>query len=499
MHVLRVFQTTFNLCRLSVTLIRLKFSKKIDAKLANDLVNDVLRCGSVTIKFGQWFATKHDISSFEINPLYAELRRTLENCPEHDLNHTKRVFKESFGKDLESVIELCEGPIASGSVGQVYRGFMKREVNEVNEVNEKGVNEKGVTHGNEERERSDRRAGTTEAEAEDREQSDRRVTGTGTTAGRMVVMKVMHPNLAVDYYISSIYLKLLGLFIPTVEVDEFLRNVKAQYNYENEAKNLKMMYDFYKDDKVIIIPELILNSDQVLIMSYEDGVDYGEIHKDVLKRKIALSIMAFQRQNASVLGYIHGDLHYGNWKVRVGDNGFKLVIYDFGLVNKVDTGVMERWMKAYQYQDFDTLVDLALMHSHGVRDQSVRGIILQHCKNVIHPKAGMMNTLKVIIPMMKRYKIKMRDNFMFIIISFALTENVLSHLDRGTICIDTQNAYISNCLDIIAFCESRGTCDLLKKQLEDDIHNIKLTRLFVRSENAFDDCSLDDFYAEGEA
>lgn len=434
----RLLQTTFNICRLSITLLKLKFSKKVNTKLSKTLVNDIMRCGSVTIKFGQWFATKHDISSMETRPIYTELQRTLENCPEHDMRHTREVFKTSFGKDISEVLELYDTkPIASGSVGQVYKGLM----------------------------------GDIE-----------------------VVMKVMHPNITADYMVTAFFLRFIGTFIGRIDMEEFLRNVKAQYDYNNEANNLLTMYNFYKEDNVIIIPKLIMHSKNVIIMTYEDGIDYNEVHQEVLKQKVALSILSFQRQNSSIFGCIHGDLHDGNWKVRMVDDTFKLVIYDFGLVNKVDPVVMEKWVKAFQYQDFVMLVDIALSHSEGNFDPEIRDLIVYNCKTLIHPKSGMLKTLKVIIPVMRKYKIKIRDNFLSILVSFALTENILSNLDRGTICIDTHNGYVSNCLDIIAFCESWGTCRLLQNQLEKDIKDIRLTKMFTRSDSILDACSLDDFY-----
>lgn len=437
---LRIIHTTLNLCSLGITLAKLKFSKNVSTRLSQQLVNAIMRCGAVTIKFGQWFAMKQDVNSIETRPLYLELQKTLENCPEHSIRHTRKLFKKSFGKDIDEVIQLRgEHPIASGSVGQVYRGLM----------------------------------GETE-----------------------VIVKVMHPHIHVDYFVTSFFLRILGnIFFGCVDIEEFLKNVKLQYDYNNEANNLKIMYDFYKDDKVIIIPKLIMHSKTIIVMTYEDGIDYSEIAQDVLKQKVALSILSFQRQNSAIHGYIHGDLHDGNWKVRVNNgNDFNLVIYDFGLVNQVDPVVMAEWSKAFQYQDYETLVNLALSHSEGTYDTEILEEIISNCKNLIHPKSGMLKTLKVIIPMMRRYNIRMKDGFLSTLVSFALTENILSNLDRGTICVDTNNGYVSNCLDIIAFCESRDTCRLLQKQLEDEIETTPLTRMFTRSESIIDSFNLDDFY-----
>ena len=439
---LRIIYTTLNLCALGITLAKVKFSKNTGTRLSKELVNSIMRCGSVTIKFGQWFATKKDIHSIETRPLYIELQKTLENCPEHSMKHTKKLFKKSFGKDLESVIELeNQIPIASGSVGQVYKGKM------------------------------------------------------GTTS---VIVKVMHPYIKVDYMVSSFFLRLVGgVFFRGVNIEEFLTNVRAQYDYNNEARNLKMMYEFYKDDKVIIIPRLIMHSKTIIVMTYEDGIDYSKVTHEVLKQKVALSILAFQRQNSAIHGYIHGDLHDGNWKVRVkNESEFNLIIYDFGLITKTDPEVMEKWAKAYQYQDYEQLVNIAIEHSDGKHDPEILNEIIDNCKVLVNPKAGMLRTLKVIIPLMRRYDIKMKDNFLSTLVSFALTENVLSNLDRGTICVDTHNGYVSNCLDLIAFCESRDTCRLLQKQLEEDIKTVPLTKMFTRSESIIDSFDLDDFYNE---
>jgi predicted unusual protein kinase regulating ubiquinone biosynthesis (AarF/ABC1/UbiB family) len=313
-----------------------------------------------------------------------------------------------------------------------------------------------------------------------------------------VIVKVMHPHIKVDYMVSSFFLRLVGgVFFRGVNVDEFLTNVRAQYDYNNEARNLKTMYDFYKDDKVVIIPRLIMHSKTIIVMTYEGGIDYSEISHEVLKQKVALSILAFQRQNSAVYGYIHADLHDGNWKVRVkNDSKFNLIIYDFGLITKTEPAVMAKWAKAYQYQDFEQLVNIALEHSDGKYDKEIMDEIIDNCKVLVNPKSGMLRTLKVIIPLMRRYNIKMKDNFLSTLVSFALTENILSNLDRGTICIDTHNGYVSNCLDLIAFCESRNTCRLLQKQLEEDIETVPLTKMFTRSESIIDSFDLDDFYNE---
>ena len=99
------------------------------------------------------------------------------------------------------------------------------------------------------------------------------------------------------------------------------------------------MYNIYKNDDTIVIPKLICFSSNVIIMTYEDGISFDDIDKnDVnLINKLAFCLTSFQRQNSCIFGLIHGDLHTGNWKIRLDDNNdFKLIVLDFGIMYNID-------------------------------------------------------------------------------------------------------------------------------------------------------------------
>ena len=99
---------------------------------------------------------------------------------------------------------------------------------------------------------------------------------------------------------------------------------------------IKHFFEHYKDNDFIIIPELIRCEKSIMIMSYEEGISFDELTIDIYhKYKIALLLASFTRNNQHILNYHHGDLHKGNWKVRLVDGKPKLVIYDFGFCWKV--------------------------------------------------------------------------------------------------------------------------------------------------------------------
>ena len=71
-------------------------------------------------------------------------------------------------------------------------------------------------------------------------------------------------------------------------------------------------------------------------MSYEEGKRLEDMDFSHYSwSKVLMALKLFIKSNECSFRYFHGDLHKGNWKVRVEDNIAKLVIYDFGFCWKV--------------------------------------------------------------------------------------------------------------------------------------------------------------------
>ena len=399
---------------LGIILIRINVAKNIDDTLSSKLVKCVFGCGPVTIKFAQWYATRYDINSPTPQHLCKVLQKTFENCPEHKFSYTEKVFKKNFNRELDTVLNLKRIPIASGSVGQVYEGILKE-------------------------------------------------------TGEEIVMKVKHPNLKRDFKLSVVIFKFFKIFMRMkFNVDDFLKDVKEQFDYSVEAQNLENMYELYKNDNLIVIPRLIMYGSDVIIMTKEDGTSFNDIKGDILKHKVALGISSFQRQNACYHGVCHGDLHLGNWKVRELDDCFKLIIYDFGLINHADPMDMQKWFKAYQFGEYEEIIRIAMKNSNTNINDKVIKSIATYCRDILESQHSMHNLMKVILPMLRKNKVYIKEEFISIVIAFSLTEQVIKNASVES-SDDPEKNYVSRCLDIIAFCESKGTCEGLKEMLEDDI------------------------------
>lgn len=78
--------------------------------------------GPVYIKWGQWASSRYDLFPAE---LCDELNQLTQNSPEHPFVLTKEIMERNFGAGIFRYLDLEEEPIASGSIGQVYRGLVR--------------------------------------------------------------------------------------------------------------------------------------------------------------------------------------------------------------------------------------------------------------------------------------------------------------------------------------------------------------------------------------
>ena len=79
--------------------------------------------GPAFIKWGQWAATRPDLFPRDLCTKLSELHT---KAPEHSFSYTKRTIERAFGRRLSEIFEnFEEAPVASGSIAQVHRAYLK--------------------------------------------------------------------------------------------------------------------------------------------------------------------------------------------------------------------------------------------------------------------------------------------------------------------------------------------------------------------------------------
>ena len=266
------------------------FQKEKSDIIFKIIVKNIKESGCVTIKLIQWILPKleaiYDID--KNNPehkWFCDLEEVYENCDYHDIDYTKKMYKQDFNREIDRDYEIID-ELASGSIGQVYKIKSKYD-------------------------------------------------------GKYYAMKVIHPRVDsnlnfIEYFLTFLYntpfIKKYSRYYFPIDINDFIRDFKVQTNMVNEGNNILHFNEVYKDQDTFIIPKAYRFSHNILIMSYEEATRFDDIEEsEYMKYKIILLNKIFVKSNQHTHRHMHGDLHKGNWKVRVDQNKkIQIVIYDFG-------------------------------------------------------------------------------------------------------------------------------------------------------------------------
>ena len=268
--------------------------------LLDNIIYRIKECGSVAIKFCQWVTPKLEMMYIEennllnknfIKPLWlTKFESFYENCDNHSLEYTISEYENIFNEKFNDKYEILS-ILASGSIGQVYLIQNKPLMKNIKPSK--------------------------------------------------YVMKILHPNVKYEINFFGKFYKIIN-YIPLIknliqnnfpfDIYKFIDQFKEQSNFIIESNHLLHFKENYKNNDYIIIPELIQTSSSIMIMSYEEGIQFEKLNiNKYQKYKIAALFTLFLKNNQHILNYNHGDLHKGNWKIKISENNdYKLIIYDFG-------------------------------------------------------------------------------------------------------------------------------------------------------------------------
>ena len=272
----------------------------------NIIVNNIKHCGPIVIKFVQWVLPKietiYGIQKNSIdNEWFIKLEEIYENCEYHSLEYTKRQYKIDFKKDFDEDYKEVKR-VASGSIGQVYKIIDKK--------------------------------------------------------GNTFAMKVLHPYIDYQLYFFSLLFLIIRVIPPfnnylnyyfPINLHSFIKDFQMQTNLINEANHNIHFTNVYRDNPYIIIPQLYKFSKEIIIMSYEEGERFDTMDlSDYMNYKTILLLKLFNKNNEAIHQFMHGDLHKGNWKVRINKIDVKLVIYDFGFCWSIPPLISKNLVKMNQ-------------------------------------------------------------------------------------------------------------------------------------------------------
>ncbi|MFF0504506.1 ABC1 kinase family protein [Streptomyces fimicarius] len=179
--------------------------------------------------------------------------------------------------------------------------------------------------------------------------------------GREVAVKVQYPGageaLLSDLAQLSRFARLLGPLVPGVDVKPLIKElrdrVSEELDYELEAQAQREHAAEFAGDPDVVIPQVVHQSDQVLVTEWIDGIPLSEIIADGTpeQRDRAGQLLArFLFSGPARTGLLHADPHPGNFRLlpedekEQGEDGgaagsWRLGVLDFGTVDRLPGGL----------------------------------------------------------------------------------------------------------------------------------------------------------------
>jgi predicted unusual protein kinase regulating ubiquinone biosynthesis (AarF/ABC1/UbiB family) len=170
--------------------------------------------------------------------------------------------------------------------------------------------------------------------------------------GREVAVKVQYPGageaLLSDLTQLSRFARLLGPLIPGMDIKpliaELRDRVSEELNYELEARAQRAHAEEFADDPDVVVPDVVHQSDQVLVTEWIDGTPLANVITDgtVTERDRAGQLLArFLFSGPAKTGLLHADPHPGNFRLLPTGDGedWQLGVLDFGTVDRLPGGL----------------------------------------------------------------------------------------------------------------------------------------------------------------
>ena len=270
--------------------------KNIDEKKfrkhAEKALKTFIDLGPSYVKLGQWLSTRADILP---QPYLEVLAKLQDEVPPASFLEVKSIIEKELG-DIRNLFDTFNTSSLSGaSLGQVYLARYN---------------------------------------------------------GKDVIVKVSRPNIEhiveKDIFFLKKILPLATRFIdPNLRfsaegmLSQFIETIHEEMDYRIEAENLITIKHNLRNDKMIIIPNVILErtSKHVLTLEYIPGIKITDIEKleamGIDREKLVMRVHRVFFKMLLRHTIFHADPHPGNISVAP-DSGGAIILYDFGMVGRID-------------------------------------------------------------------------------------------------------------------------------------------------------------------
>ncbi len=357
------------------------------------------------IKLGQLLSLRPDLIPKEYAKEFSKLQ---DHVPPFSYDEVVSTIESELKSKLKDVFLKFEKiPIASASIGQVHKAWLKN--------------------------------------------------------GKKVAVKVMRPKVEetfeIDVKILYHIAELLEKHYPELReyelsriVKEFERYTINELDYIKEAKNLEAFYNNFKSDRHIIIPKVYHNftTKRVLVMEFIDGYRIDKVENSAAKRNAVRLAMDSVLKQIFELRYFHADPHPGNIFIM---NGGKIAFLDLGIVGRISEEEMyhaENLFLSLSYGDrnllADSLINLGFVDKNINKEQFKRDLS-EHLREYYDIKLYQFRISEFLYDLLaitRKYKIKLIPDFVLLIKAAATLEGFVREMDPEFNFVEEWKKYARN-------------------------------------------------------
>lgn len=326
--------------------------------------------GPFFIKLTQLYASVHENKRLE--------ERIFDDIHEHSYEKTREAYRRSFQRDIESrYVMESRTPIASGSIGQVYKAY-------------------------------------------------------DTMTDQLVAIKVRHPGIF-EFSMKQIacfrrFLIWVSKMTSIVDIDSFIRSYSSQIDMRREAANMIRFNDNFKDVPFVTFPRPVEYSDDIIVMTYHDGIQKKQVSENpYMYSKVALYLFTTVRSMSIEHGFLHCDLHHGNWAYDPTNRS--VIIYDTGCAMEVDNELVRRVCTCvYTQREKEGLkLFMKRMLVNQIPDEQIEHFIETnpHFVRDLERDCSAHNVLITFKSCAKILKTPIKNEMIFLFLSSVVIENVL--------------------------------------------------------------------------
>jgi predicted unusual protein kinase regulating ubiquinone biosynthesis (AarF/ABC1/UbiB family) len=287
---------------------------------------------------------------------------------------------------------------------------------------------------------------------------------------KIVAIKVKHPNMESDMVFPYIFIILYKyIFRPTINLTVFLDNFCKQIDLTYEKHNLEKFRELYKNDsEILVFPEPIKGTQNILVTSFEDGKRLEEV-SDITQRNTSRFMYIFCRDMSMIKGFLHCDLHKGNYRIR--ENPFRFVVYDTGFSEEYNPEIIKRTLELYDDLHLgEFLHHIALHHSVEKMNIDPDELEIKYTSisdNLCKP-ANVKNILTISNQMAKDYRVKIDPLVINVMIMFTILEDNFKKYAMEY--DDTiENFQKVSVIKMFSFCKAYGIFEEYTKVLSEQI------------------------------